>query len=271
MEQQAASFAVESKAFEAYATSRKLSLQQHPLHYLFLDQLTNEARSAWKAALTFASTAQPNHHEQEAVDFDYPEFHHEGMGCGLEDRGITDRYEAMRYGFEQAVEQMASILESMGPLYAAPPVPVSDTPRALAIDVEAAAQVLHCAESESTLEGARELAKQVLEAARLPVNQEPDVFLVQAVVDGNAWEHRWWVPRWGDPNPSALDGTVYEIRGKKCPDLGTYRVKPFFAHPSAHAVDWSKFRELAEHWVLQNHQPAAVCAQELKALIDSHS
>lgn len=37
---------------------------------------------------------------------DWPEYHPEGMGCGLEDRGIHDRYEAMRYGWEQAIEQL---------------------------------------------------------------------------------------------------------------------------------------------------------------------
>ena len=29
-----------------------------------------------------------------------PQYHAEGMGCGLEDRGITDRYDACRYGWE---------------------------------------------------------------------------------------------------------------------------------------------------------------------------
>ncbi|MCI1157034.1 hypothetical protein MOQ18_12770 [Stenotrophomonas maltophilia] len=51
-------FAVESKAFEAHAASRKLNLCQHPLHYLFLDRATDEARHAWKAALAFAPPAQ---------------------------------------------------------------------------------------------------------------------------------------------------------------------------------------------------------------------
>ena len=57
---------------------------------------------------------------QEPVELEYPEYHAEGMGCGLEDRGITDRYEAMAYGFQEAVEQMATIIGSAGPLYAAP-------------------------------------------------------------------------------------------------------------------------------------------------------
>ncbi|KEP68793.1 hypothetical protein DL1_08580 [Thioclava dalianensis] len=34
-----------------------------------------------------------------------PEYHEMGMGCGLEDRDITDRYEAMRFGWEQAMER----------------------------------------------------------------------------------------------------------------------------------------------------------------------
>ncbi|WP_074423366.1 hypothetical protein [Serratia sp. 14-2641] len=35
-----------------------------------------------------------------------PQYHCEGMGCGLEDRGITDRYDAMEYGWEQAMERI---------------------------------------------------------------------------------------------------------------------------------------------------------------------
>lgn len=57
---------------------------------------------------------------QAPVSFDYPEFRAEGMGCGLEDRNITDRYEAMRYGFDEAVDQMVHIIDGIGPLYTAP-------------------------------------------------------------------------------------------------------------------------------------------------------
>lgn len=32
-----------------------------------------------------------------------PEYHYQGMGCGLEDRCITDRYKAMEYGWDQAM------------------------------------------------------------------------------------------------------------------------------------------------------------------------
>lgn len=38
---------------------------------------------------------------------DYPEFHQSAMGCGLEDRGITDRYDAMRYGWDEAIDRVA--------------------------------------------------------------------------------------------------------------------------------------------------------------------
>lgn len=54
------------------------------------------------------------------VEIEYPTYHAQGMGCGLEDRGITDRYEAMAYGFQEAVEQMVAIINSMGPLYSSP-------------------------------------------------------------------------------------------------------------------------------------------------------
>ncbi|GLX87869.1 hypothetical protein Pfra02_04380 [Pseudomonas fragi] len=55
--------------------------------------------------------------EAQPVEFDCPEYREQGMGCGLEDRGITDRYEAMRHGFDEALDQFAQIIESMGPLY----------------------------------------------------------------------------------------------------------------------------------------------------------
>ena len=37
-----------------------------------------------------------------------PQYHDEGMGCGLEDRGITDRYEACYYGWNKAMERVYS-------------------------------------------------------------------------------------------------------------------------------------------------------------------
>lgn len=35
-----------------------------------------------------------------------PQYHDEGMGCGLEGRGITDRYDACRYGWDEAMERI---------------------------------------------------------------------------------------------------------------------------------------------------------------------
>jgi hypothetical protein len=35
-----------------------------------------------------------------------PEYHEQGMCCGLEDRNITDRYEAMEFGWEAAMERV---------------------------------------------------------------------------------------------------------------------------------------------------------------------
>ncbi|MBX9496102.1 hypothetical protein J8Z86_08430 [Yersinia enterocolitica] len=35
-----------------------------------------------------------------------PKYHSKGMACGLEDRGITDRYDAMQHGWECAMERV---------------------------------------------------------------------------------------------------------------------------------------------------------------------
>ena len=37
---------------------------------------------------------------------EYPEYHEQAMGCGLEDQNITNRYEACRYGYETALEDV---------------------------------------------------------------------------------------------------------------------------------------------------------------------
>lgn len=44
--------------------------------------------------------------EQEPVKVDWPYYHHSGMCCGLEDLGIIDRYQAMKYGWDCAIEAM---------------------------------------------------------------------------------------------------------------------------------------------------------------------
>lgn len=35
-----------------------------------------------------------------------PQYHSEGMGCGLEDKGITDRYDAMQHGWDCAMNRI---------------------------------------------------------------------------------------------------------------------------------------------------------------------
>lgn len=42
------------------------------------------------------------------INFSGPTYHSEGMGCGLEDKNIIDRYEAMSHGWECAVERYES-------------------------------------------------------------------------------------------------------------------------------------------------------------------
>ena len=55
---------------------------------------------------------------QQPFEIDWPEYRSSAMGCGLEDRDIADRYEAMYYGWCQAIERVAESLPE--PLYAAP-------------------------------------------------------------------------------------------------------------------------------------------------------
>lgn len=72
-------------------------------------EAVNEAlKSPYTRAAIDGSVAAPVQAEQaraEPLVFDdFPEFNAQAMGCGLEDRGITDRYDAMRYGFEEALD-----------------------------------------------------------------------------------------------------------------------------------------------------------------------
>lgn len=40
-------------------------------------------------------------------------YHPEGMGCGIEDCGITDRYEACEYGWNEAIEAVIESIDNM--------------------------------------------------------------------------------------------------------------------------------------------------------------
>ena len=47
-------FAAESKEFERYAIARKMNMDMHPLHYIFLDVEASTARDAWRSAMNYA-------------------------------------------------------------------------------------------------------------------------------------------------------------------------------------------------------------------------
>ena len=64
-----------------------------------------------KLAKTFKQLAAENVEMKQIIDSvtnldNEPQYHDEGMGCGLEDRGITDRYDACRYGWDEAMERI---------------------------------------------------------------------------------------------------------------------------------------------------------------------
>ena len=40
-------------------------------------------------------------------------YYPEGMGCGIEDRCITDRYEACEYGWHEAIEAVIEVIQNM--------------------------------------------------------------------------------------------------------------------------------------------------------------
>ncbi len=43
----------------------------------------------------------------EPLEIVWPQLHHQGLGCGVEDRNITDRYEAAEYGWQTGVDAAA--------------------------------------------------------------------------------------------------------------------------------------------------------------------
>ncbi|HBR5493372.1 TPA: hypothetical protein L9Y94_005482 [Klebsiella pneumoniae] len=64
-----------------------------------------------KLAKAFKQLAAENVEMKQIIDSvtnldNEPQYHDEGMGCGLEDRGITDRYDACRYGWDEAMERI---------------------------------------------------------------------------------------------------------------------------------------------------------------------
>lgn len=56
----------------------------------------------------------------EPVVISAPTYHHEAMGCGLEDRGIHDRYDAMYYGWSCGIDRMFEQIPDE-PIFTLPP------------------------------------------------------------------------------------------------------------------------------------------------------
>ena len=46
----------------------------------------------------------------EPLEIIWPTLHKQALGCGVEDRGIRDRYEAAEYGWQDGVDKVAECL-----------------------------------------------------------------------------------------------------------------------------------------------------------------
>jgi len=106
----------------------------------------------WKGfhhPLCEASRATPaDHSVPVAWEMDWPDYSYGGMGCGLEDRGITDRYEAMKYGWDEAMERVGFILNRDAPLYATPQPPQPEAQSVRDAELEALRELQCCVESQ---------------------------------------------------------------------------------------------------------------------------
>lgn len=95
------------------------SIGANGLHVFDLPQdLFDEVEAYAKGQNQNSGTgAQPQHppcHVTECADAvfdDWPDYNSQALGCGLEDRGITDRYEAMQYGWDQCMERVGERIE----------------------------------------------------------------------------------------------------------------------------------------------------------------
>lgn len=74
-------------------------------------ELSIKERKYLELAKAYQQLAAENMEMKQIIDSvtnldNEPQYHDEGMGCGLEDRGITDRYDACRYGWDEAMERI---------------------------------------------------------------------------------------------------------------------------------------------------------------------
>lgn len=79
--------------------------------------LATELLDALEAALARAEGAEAHNGEWESFRelFGDLTYHHQAMGCGVEGRGITARYEACEYGWNNALERAAEIMPEPRP------------------------------------------------------------------------------------------------------------------------------------------------------------
>jgi len=125
-------FTVDGRYYTAKSKAHADSMLNHPDTHLYPDKPEDfplsplylhaqiPAEVELKAKIAELEAIIKASQEQEPVEIECPEYHEQGMGRGLEDRCITDRYEAMRYGWDCAIEVMmfGGILPE--PRYAAP-------------------------------------------------------------------------------------------------------------------------------------------------------
>lgn len=124
--------------------------------------------------------------ELEAVDYsDYePEYHYQGMGCGLEDRGITDRYDAMGYGWDQALERVFSelpetvLLSAAQAALAAAQADIAEEQRISNLRADAVERWTNtCAQQDEVIDGLRaEIARlwSALDGIEMGIDALPD-------------------------------------------------------------------------------------------------
>lgn len=98
--------------------------QERKVMEMALDALENTARSAVEQYVIEQHAVEAlrqalEQPEQEPFEMEWPDYNESAMGCGLEDRNITDRYEAMQYGWDEAISRVSECLPDV--LYTAPP------------------------------------------------------------------------------------------------------------------------------------------------------
>ena len=110
---------------------------------------------------------------QEPVQLDEPDYHWEAMGCGLEDRNITDRYEAMKHGWDCAMDRMFEQISE--PLYARPVPAEPVNARLLAV---ATGKIPHLYEGRCP------------DYVNGPESRDPDCPACQAIAEAEAQQER---------------------------------------------------------------------------------